>query len=386
MLRRLQKLHPSHSFFLFGARGMGKTTLLKEQFQNESTLWIDLLTEADEECFGRNPDELLAALKKKAYSRVVIDEVQKAPKILDLVHKGIETYKQTQFIMTGSSARKLKRGSANLLAGRAFVYQLHPLVFYELLDMFDLIEVLNFGSLPKIFQYNSKKDKVEFLKSYAKVYLREEVQLEQLIRKLNPFRNFLEVAAQANGQIINQSKIASHIGVDDKTVVQYFQILEDTLLGFRLNTHYTSARKRQAPPFKFYFFDLGVKKALERSLNSPLVPQTYAFGQAFEHFLISECHRLNEYFKTDYRFFYFKNKEGVEVDLVIDRGKEKTLLVEIKSSHKVDSRDIKHLKQAAKTWNKPCEMEVWSQDPLEKRIDETDCLPWTLALKQLWPI
>ena len=127
---------------------------------------------------------------------------------------------------------------------------------------------------------------------------------------------------------------------------------------------------------KFYFFDLGVKKALERSLDSPVTPSTFAYGQAFEHFIILECHRLNEYFKTDYRFYYLKDKQGLEIDLIIDRGKKKPILVEIKSSHKVDESDVKGLKKISSCWNQPCEAQLWSCEEHERVIQGIPCLPW----------
>ncbi|MCB0362860.1 MAG: ATP-binding protein, partial [Bdellovibrionales bacterium] len=221
MVRRTQKLSKNNSLFLFGARGTGKTTLLRELYSNTNPLWIDLLSDKDEDRFGRNPDELSQVLKTGQYNCVVIDEIQKAPKLLDIVHREIEKYKKIQFVLTGSSARKLKRGSANLLAGRAFTYHLFPLTYDELGDQFDLHSVLEFGSLPKLLDFSNSDEKNEFLRSYVKTYLREEIQVEQLIRKLNPFRDFLEIAAQCNGKIINYSKIARDVGVDDKTIQNY---------------------------------------------------------------------------------------------------------------------------------------------------------------------
>ncbi len=385
MLRRTQKLNNSHSLFLFGARGTGKTTLLKKLFEKKKEiLRIDLLTDRDEELFGRHPDELSSILKSGKYKKVIVDEIQKSPKLLDVIHKCIEAHKNIQFVMTGSSARKLRRGSANLLAGRAFVHYLYPFTHGELADKFSLDENLNFGSLPKIFDYQNVEDKKDFLKSYARTYLKEEIQMEQIVRKINHFRNFLEIAAQINGQIINYSKIAREVDIDDKTVVQYFQILEDTLIGIFLPPYHRSVRKQQMASPKFYFFDLGVKKALERSLDSPAVPSTFAFGQAFEHFIILECHRLNEYFKTDYRFYYLKDKQGLEIDLIIDRGKKEPILVEIKSSRNITGTDVKTLSKISSCWDQPCETQLWSCEEHEKMIGEITCLPWKTALNKIW--
>ncbi len=385
MLRRIQKLNHSHSFFLFGARGTGKTTLLKNLFKRGSkTLWIDLLTARDEESFGQHPDELSSVLQGGGYTKVVVDEIQKSPKLLDVIHKCMEDHRDIQFIMTGSSARKLRRGSANLLAGRAFMYHLYPFTHSELAEKFSLDEILNFGSLPKIFDYQNDEDKKDFLKSYARTYLKEEIQMEQIVRKIDHFRNFLEVAAQVNGQIVNYSKISREVGIDDKTVVQYFQILDDTLASILLPSYHRSVRKQQIVSPKFYFFDTGVKKALDRSLDSPVVPGTFAFGQAFEHFIILECHRLNEYFKKDYRFYYLKDKQGLEADLIIDRGRKKDIIVEIKSSQHIAETDVKALQKISSCWGRPCEAQLWSREERERVVRGIACLPWKTALEKIW--
>jgi predicted AAA+ superfamily ATPase len=221
-------------------------------------LYIDLLDLATEDLFRTHPEELRQQiLAKKDCDWVVIDEVQKLPRLLDTVHQLIEE-KRAKFILSGSSARKLKRGSANLLAWRAFVYHLHPLTSVEYGATFSLQEVLEWGALPKLLEFQNASDKIEFLRAYALTYLKEEIQVEQLVRNLDPFRQFLEIAAQSNGQIVNYSKIARDVGVDTTTVQNYFSILEDTLIGFHLPAYHRSIRKRQRESPKFYLFDPGV--------------------------------------------------------------------------------------------------------------------------------
>jgi predicted AAA+ superfamily ATPase len=207
------------SFFLFGPRGTGKTTLLKSVFTDNSSsdevIRIDLLDDELFDLYLRNPARLkneIDALKKKP-SLVIIDEVQRLPRILTTIHKMIEE-DGVVLALTGSSARKLKRGAANLLAGRAFLYSLFPLSCFELEEAFDLDQVLRYGSLPKIFQFERDSDKEKFLKTYALTYLKEEIVAEQITRKLEPFREFLEIAAQMNGKIINYASIARDVGVD----------------------------------------------------------------------------------------------------------------------------------------------------------------------------
>lgn len=312
----------------------------------------------------------------------MIDEVQKIPKLLDVVHKSIEEFKSL-FALTGSSARKLKRGKANLLAGRAFVHHLFPLTHTELEKQFDLDFVLSWGSLPLILQLNDDVERARFLRSYTQTYLKEEIQVEQVVRKLEPFRHFLEVAAQQNSEILNYSNIARDVGVDTVTAQSYFQILTDTLMGYLLPAYHRSLRKRQAQNPKFYFFDLGVKRALEGTLTQSLVKSTYSYGKCFEHFLIVEIIRLNDYAEKDYRFSYLRTKDGAEIDLIIERPGMPMCLVEIKSADKVDERDIRTLKAFKKELGKKAEAYCLSRDPLARTIDDIHLLHWQEGLAEM---
>jgi len=380
MIQRLFK-PPHHSFFLFGPRGTGKSTLLKSALTGD-VMTLDLLDPAQEDLYARSPQTLKenwSALKTKP-SWILIDEVQKVPRLLNVVHKMIEE-NGVLFALTGSSPRKLKRGAANLLAGRAFVYSLFPLTSVELGDGFQLNEALTWGTLPKILHLTSNEDKKEFLRAYALVYLKEEVVAEQLVRNLAPFRHFLEVAAQCNGQVINFTKIAMDVGADVKTVQAYFRILEDTLLGLRLPAFHLSVRKRQRTHPKFYFFDPGVKRALEHALDQELYPKTYAYGFAFEHFVVVELYRLAEYRRCDWSFSYFQTTDGGEIDLVIDRPGKTRLLIEIKSSDRVTERDVAVLNRFQKVIPHS-EAFCLSLDPTPKKIEATLCLPWQQVLQK----
>jgi uncharacterized protein len=383
MFQRSLSLPKNQSFFLFGARQTGKSTLLRERLDPKSTYSIDLLDPEEEDLFSRRPGELehrLAALPKRP-NWVVIDEVQRAPRLLDLVHRQIESSGQ-KFALTGSSARKLKRGAANLLAGRALVKHLHPLTHREADKAFDLQRALEFGTLPKVFDLEGG-DRVGFLRSYALTYLKEEIASEQLLRRLDPFRNFLEIAAQANGTILNYSNIARDVGVDYKTVQSYFEVLEDTLVGFTLPAFHESLRKRQTQHAKFYFFDLGVKRALERTLEVPLSPRTYGFGNAFEHFLIAEIRRLAEYAGKDWRFAYLRTAQGVELDLIIDRPGEARVLLEIKSAGEVGEKDCANLARFQAESKRPILAVLASLSERPKKIGSVLCLPWRDALEKL---
>lgn len=384
MFHRILSPSKSASFFLFGPRGTGKSTLLRALWKPESTLYIDLLDPVEEDLFRRDPLELerrVAALHP-TQTRVILDEIQKAPRLLDLVHRLIESTSRI-FIMTGSSARKLKRGASNLLAGRAFVYSLHPLTAGELGKSFHLQDALRWGTLPKIFQLKTKEEKAAYLRAYALTYLKEEIFAEQMVRRLDPFRNFLEVAAQCNGQILNYSKIARDIGVDTKTAQSFFGILEETLIGFLLPAYHQSIRKRQSAQPKFFLFDLGVKRALERTLEQELYPKTYAFGQTFEHFVVIEIIRLGAYRRPDWRFSYLRTKDGVEADLVIDRPGRPTALIEIKSTDLVTKRDVSSLARLQKDAPRS-EAFCLSLDPHAKVIDGVRCYPWADGLSALF--
>lgn len=385
MFPRLRHFSHKQSFFLFGPRGTGKSTLLKKRFEHHKCLWLDLLDAEVEDRFLRNPSELYAIVKAlpKETVYVIIDEIQKVPRLLDEVHRLIEETDKI-FILTGSSARRLKRGGANLLAGRAFVYHLYALSSFETKNAFDLDKALNWGTLPKIFAFEDDTQKNEFLRSYADTYLKEEIWNEQVIRKLQPFRRFLEVAAQCNGKIINYANIARDVGADDKTIKEYFNILEDTMIGFFLEPFHNSFRKRLVGKSKFYFFDPGIVRSLSRRLSVPLIAKTAAYGEAFEHFIILEFIRLAGYFQPDYRFSFIRTATDVEVDLVVERPGKPLLCIEIKSSDIVNESDISSFRRI--TQDIPdCEAVVLSQDRFMKKFDHVTCYPWKQGIEEFFP-
>ncbi len=378
---RFLSLPSNHSFFLFGPRGTGKSTLILQRFKNNSFM-IDLLIPEQEDRFSRNPGELIEIVKAlpKKFKHVVIDEIQKIPKLLDPVHSLIESTDK-KFILTGSSARKLKRGFANLLAGRAFVYHLHPFSALELGKEFSLSDALRWGLLPKIHSLKSETYKTQFLQAYAHSYLKEEVWAEQFVQDLDPFRRFLEVAAQMNAKVINFSNISRDVGVDDKTIKKYYTILEDTLLGFFLEGFHHSFRKRLSTKPKFYFFDPGITKALNRTLSVPLVERTSAYGEAFEHFIILECIKLATYYKTEYKFSYLMTKDGAEIDLVVERPGKSVLLIEIKSSKQITKESLLSFIKLTNDFGR-CEAICLSNDPYQKKIEHVKLFPWQIGIKK----
>jgi len=385
VLNRLITLPKNKNFFLFGARGVGKSTLLRYIFSEQDTLWINLLGAEEENRFSRYPDELAAIARalpaQKKY--IVIDEIQKIPKLLDIIHTLIEEKLPVYFIMTGSSARKLKRGGANLLAGRAFVYHLFPFSYLEMGDTFHLQHALEWGSLPTTTLYTDDDERYLYLQAYTNTYLKEEIWSEQFIKNLDPFRRFLEVAAQMNGKILNYANIARDVGISENTVKEYFSLLEDTLIGFFLESFHHSFRKRLRTAPKFYFFDTGITRTLARLLRVPLRESTSAYGETFEHFIILECIKLASYYALDYRFSYLCTKDDAEIDLIVDRPGQPYLFIEIKSSTEITSQSLKSLRQLAKDFQN-CEAICFSQDIYIKKYGDITVYPWREGIKKFF--
>jgi predicted AAA+ superfamily ATPase len=378
----LIRIDKNEHFFLFGPRGTGKSTLLHALFDPTTTLYLDLLQPELEDEFSRFPQSFRARVRGTSpeITHVVIDEVQKAPKLLDAVHALIEETDKV-FVLTGSSARKLKRGGANLLAGRAQVLELFPFSVIELQEAFPLERALAYGTLPKAVNSESDQTRRRFLGAYALTYLKEEIQAEQIVRNLDPFRRFLEVAAQMSGKIINFASIARDVGADDKTIKGYYQILEDTLIGTFLEPYHTSLRKRVSMKPKFYLFDTGVQRALSRSLTIPIQEGTSAFGELFESFFINECLKLNKYFERDFAFSYLATRDGVEIDLVVERPGAPLLLLEIKSATRIQAKHLAALNTLGADFpdaERVCAARVAQAE----KHDGILVLPWRAALEK----
>ncbi|PIR22648.1 MAG: ATPase [Deltaproteobacteria bacterium CG11_big_fil_rev_8_21_14_0_20_45_16] len=381
MIHRILEPSTSRSFFLFGARATGKTTFLSHQW-GHGHHYINLLLDSWESRYFRNPDQLIDDLKSLKHKPrwIVIDEIQKIPKLLDTVHQLIETT-DFKFVLTGSSARKLKRGAANLLAGRAFHYEMFPLTHRELDKDFDLQNVLEWGSLPNLLSLKNA-DRLEYLYAYTKTYLKEEILQEQVVRQAGPFRMFLEVAAQMNGKLLNFAKMARGLGVDTKTVQSYFQALEDTLIGKMLPAYTKSARKSVMKQPKFYLFDLGVKRAMDASLGNKISQKTSAYGEAFEHFIVLEAIRLNSYCRKHYSIFHYQTSAGGEVDLVLQKARQ-TIAVEVKSTERIDRAEVQLLERSASALS-PQAIYYLSRDPVASKIGKVYCLHWQDFFKEVF--
>jgi predicted AAA+ superfamily ATPase len=337
-----------------------------------------------EDRFSRHPEDLSAMVQAlpNQVTHIVLDEIQKIPKLLDVVHQLIES-EHRYFVMSGSSARKLKAGGANLLAGRAFVYHLHAFSIFELPQDYDWQQVMRWGLLPKVTQCQDDAEKRQFLQSYALTYLKEEIWSEQFIRKLDPFRRFLEVSAQCNGKIVNFSRIARDVDVDHKTIAQYFSLLEDTLIGFFLAPFHHSFRKRLSGRPKFYYFDIGVTRALARILSVPPRAGTSYYGEVFEHFVLLECVKMAQYFQSEYRFYYLRTKDDAEIDLIVERPGLPLLAIEIKSASSVSRQDLRRFEAIASELD-DCEAICLCNETYAKRYDQLLVLPWREGILQLF--
>lgn len=327
------------SFFLFGPRQTGKSTYVKSLLK-QNDLYIDLLPQKNFLNYAKKPgrirEEILAHLKQHNKPLCVIDEIQKIPELLDEVHELIES-KGLRFILTGSSARKLRRGNANLLAGRAYTYHLFPLTFMELGDHFNLEKALKIGMLPVLWE-SAKEDSNEFLKSYTNTYLKEEIAAEGLVRNIGPFAQFLDIVAANDGETVNYNNIARECSVSVKTVQQYYQILEDTFLSYKLPAWVRSERKRLVSHPRYFFFDTGITNALAHTLSEQLNPRIS--GRRFEQFVICQIIAFIHYKRLDHQLYYWRTNHGAEVDLLICRGNNILYAIEIKSSQNIAKESL----------------------------------------------
>lgn len=388
MVHRLFNPLKSRSFFIFGSRGVGKSTWLKQHYSSKDAFFINLLDPEVFESFLLQPKRLreVINLESNLNKLIIIDEIQKVPALLDIVHHEISENKRI-FVLTGSSSRKLKQKGVNLLAGRASVYFMYTLSFFELGEKFKLHQALERGLLPEAYFSESTEAVNEYLKSYVYTYIEKEIQQEQWVRKLEPFRKFLQIAAQMNSRIINKSKIAKEIGVESSTIESYFEILEDTLLGFRLAGFETSIRKQVRLADKFYFFDTGVVRAIEKTLSIPMIDHTSYYGQLFESFIVMEIKKIAELNRREWNFFYLCTKEGQEIDLIIQRPKNELILIEIKSSPKTTDTDSKSLKNLGFDIDKKYKQNslkiLISQDTQSRLVDGIEYLHYADALQKL---
>jgi predicted AAA+ superfamily ATPase len=364
----------SGSLFLFGPRMTGKTFLLRRL---HPALFVDLLDPEIELSFSRSPVifwEKLQALHKN--DMVIVDEVHRVPALLDYVQKGIEEI-GLRFILSGSSARKLKRGSANLLGGRALDLRLYPLTNIEVGKKFDIGMALSYGTLPRVvttFLEGKVNDVRRQLKAYCTIYIKEEVQAEALTRNVSAFQRFLSVAAQMNAETIEFASVARDSSVPMSTVKEYFSILEDTLLGDFLWPWDRSERKKARP--KFYFFDCGVIRALQNRLVDPPTQQEKGF--LFETFFYNELKRMRDYHEKPYELSFWREGKN-EIDILVTGPRGPVMAFECKTSTDTIS-DVTRI-AFRKRFPKPPLFVVSLKDAHPRKLDNgVVVLPWRQAL------
>lgn len=366
------RLPAGESCFLWGPRQSGKSTYLRRAFPN--ALNFDLLSS---EVCGRmmaRPAELReAVLAPHAKGPVIIDEVQKVPALLDEVQRLI-VEERTSFILCGSSARKLKRGGANLLGGRALRRRMFPLVSAEIPE-FDLLRALNNGLIPRHYL---AEDASDMLGAYAHDYLREEIAQEALTRNVPAFARFLEAAALSNGQIVNFTNIAAECGVSAPTARSYFEILEDTLLGGFLECYKKRPKRRVIQAPRFYLFDVGVAGRLMR--RGKVEAPSEAFGRAFEHFILMELQAHAEYSRLAYDIRYWRTASGLEADFVLG---DHEVVLEAKGTKTAIPRHLNGLLAFDEEY-RPKRRIIVTLDPHPRRIGTVDVIPWREFLSRLW--
>lgn len=362
----------STSFFLWGARQTGKSTLLKKLYPE--SLWFDLLHTDIFERLQRHPAQLREiVMASNTKWPVVIDEIQKIPELLNEVHWLIEN-QQTQFILSGSSPRKIIYSKANLLGGRALRFELYPLVSAEIPD-FDLIKALNHGLLPRHYL---SEDPEKLISAYVGNYLQDEIMAEARIRKVATFSRFLEVAAFSNGEMVNYSKIASECGVSAPTIREYFQILEDTLTGSFLPSFRKRPKRRVIHAPKFYYFDIGIVNHLLK--RGEIKHGSEIFGNAFEHFIYQEIRAHSHYSGIEYPIYYWRTASQIEIDFVLG---DHEVAIEVKSTDNANKRHIKGLQYFEEEYTVKHAILV-TNDPFPRKIDHITILPWRIFLQRLW--
>ena len=361
------------SFFLFGPRSTGKSFLIRKQLKDKSVI-INLLEGETYLRYSAEPSLITktAEMADKEGKIVVVDEIQKIPELLDQVHLAIEEM-QVKFLLTGSSARKLKRGGVNLLAGRAWEARMFPLVWPEIPD-FDLERYLRYGGLPQVYPSPAPEEE---LSAYANTYLKEEIAEEGIIRKMPQFVRFLKVAALCSGEIVNYSAISSDCAVAASTVREYFSILEHTLIGFIVEPWVESKKRKAISTVKFYMFDTGVTHVL--SGTEHLERNSNLFGKSFEQWIAMELRAYLSYRRVQTDLCYWRSVNGQEVDFVIGNK----CAIEVKSTKKIDTKDLRGLNALAEEKSHKIFICI-SHDPVERQEGIVRCIPWQTFMKRLW--
>lgn len=363
----------NESMFLWGARQTGKSTLLKSLYPH--ALVFDLLLSDVYEKFLKNPSHLreVYLANPSEIKLIVIDEIQRIPNLLNEVHWLMSNH-QVQFILSGSSPRKILRNGTNLLGGRALRYELYPLISHEIPE-FDLLKALNNGLLPR--HYLAAKPQ-KMIAAYIGNYLKDEIAAEAKIRNLQIFSKFLEAAAFSNGEMVNYTNIASDCGISSPTVKEYFQILEETLIGRFLPSYQKKPKRKVILAPKFYFFDIGIVNYLLK--RGEIKTGSESFGQAFEHYIYHEIYTHSKYSGIEYDISYWRTTSQIEIDFVLGNNE---VAVEVKASDNISARHIKGLNEFAKEYEVK-QLILVCNEKLPRLLNNVLILPWQIFIQKLW--
>ena len=370
---------PAGSYFLFGPRGTGKSTWLRRH--PGDALWVDLLDAETFRNYLAGPERLARVMEgNPGIDRVVIDEIQKVPGLLDVVHKIVEDRRErpVQFVLTGSSARKLKRAGVDLLAGRLLLRTLHPFMASELGKLFDLDRSLRLGMLPLVL---GAADPEETLKSYVTLYIREEIMAEGLVRSIGSFSRFLEAISLSHGALLNVSQVARECQVGPRTVTGFVEVLEDLLLGFRVPVFTKRAKRRLVQHPKFYYFDAGVFRSVRP--KGPLDAPREMEGAGLEGLVAQHLRAWIAYGGGDQTLSFWRTKAGVEVDFVL-YGEDTFLAIEVKASRRISGKDLKGLRAFLEDYPQARSCLLYRGRDRQK-IDGIACLPCDEFLSELVP-
>lgn len=360
------------SAFLWGARQTGKSTLLKSLYPD--ALYFDLLISREYERFLRNPGLIREIMEvHEPGTRVIVDEIQRIPELLNEIH-WLMVNRNNRFILSGSSPRNILRSGGNLLGGRAIRYELYPLVYPEIPD-FDLLKALNAGLLPRHYLARNPH---KLLSGYIGSYLRDEIMAEAKIRNINSFSRFLEIAALTNGEMVNYSNIASDCGLSAPTVKEYFQILEDTMIGRYLPSFQNKPKRRVILAPKFYLFDIGVANYLVKRGKVEFGGES--FGKAFEHFLYQEIIAYSHYSDLNYPTAYWRTASQIEVDFILG---DHEVAIEVKSTDEAKPRHLSGLKSFGEEYSTKKQILV-TNDLNPRQVGNISILPWRVFLEKLW--
>lgn len=367
----LDRLVEVRSLFLLGPRQTGKSTLLRRTFPGAR--YVDLLEADTYRQLASRPEVLRQSLRDQE-RLVIIDEVQKLPSLLDEVQLLIDRNPQLRFVLTGSSARRLRRGHVNLLAGRAWTARLHPLVSAEI-GYGRLEHRLSIGSLPAVIDSPRPE---EDLRAYVGDYLREEIRAEGLARSIEAFSRFLDVAGLCNGEVLNYTRVGSDTGIPPRTVRDYFQILEDTMIGHTLPAFRRTRSRKPVATAKFYLFDVGVANTLLR--RGAVTRQSESFGRALEHLVFLELTAALHYRRLDRELTYWGVRGSYEVDFLV--GDE--LAIEVKGTSRVSDRDLRSLRALAEEVPLRRRIVVCSEPTPRRTEDGIELLPVEAFFRRLW--